>query len=553
MNDMTEQEIWAELLRITGGNKYGAAGLMGNLKAESNINSQNLQGSYEKKFGTNDSAYTRGVDSGSYNNFVHDSAGYGLAQWTYHSRKQGLLDYARRTGQSIGSTRMQLQYLEQELKNSYPKTYNALRNARSVQEASDAFMLQYERPANQSSSARNKRASYGTEYLNSYSGVGPASGTSNNTNANANQDANQNAASLSDLSSLSDVTLEIDLESVDEICASWLNSIKSVDIGSIDLASTFEPLTSCGVAVDFVSKLKSCLSSGEEKTVSIINIILGISADQTSVDDSYSDRSDNASYVEDSYYGGGGDGDGGSRHSRGKKHDKDNDTDADNKDKDLSINVADLLEKINYNDSSYIDLMTLLSNIDNNSIIELLSNSDYSENLKKLLLASPLVNKELKDLILKMDNNEVQTTLKNIVTDEPKLDNVTKKILYNYTEKLTSLKNVSNGSSEFVKNIGDLFDVTSILSTRKDIQSMTSTIYNSTNKNDSFEFIKTIVDTIAKEKKVTSTELLSNKKYENVLKSSLEDVSKGVGYIKLINNLDNDTAVSYVNENKLKE
>jgi hypothetical protein len=38
----------------------------------------------------NDASYTVAVDNGSYTNFTHDSAGYGLAQWTYWSRKQGL-------------------------------------------------------------------------------------------------------------------------------------------------------------------------------------------------------------------------------------------------------------------------------------------------------------------------------------------------------------------------------------------------------------------------------------------------------------------------------
>jgi hypothetical protein len=38
----------------------------------------------------NDASYTAAVDNGSYTNFTHDFAGYGLAQWTYWSRKQGL-------------------------------------------------------------------------------------------------------------------------------------------------------------------------------------------------------------------------------------------------------------------------------------------------------------------------------------------------------------------------------------------------------------------------------------------------------------------------------
>ena len=61
-------------------NDFGVAGLMGNLYAESGISPQNLQNSYEKKLGFTDATYTAAVDSGSYANFVHDSAGYGVAQ-----------------------------------------------------------------------------------------------------------------------------------------------------------------------------------------------------------------------------------------------------------------------------------------------------------------------------------------------------------------------------------------------------------------------------------------------------------------------------------------
>ena len=56
---------------------------------------KNLQNSYESKLGFTDDTYTAAVDNGSYGNFVKDSAGYGLAQWTYWSRKENLLNFAR--------------------------------------------------------------------------------------------------------------------------------------------------------------------------------------------------------------------------------------------------------------------------------------------------------------------------------------------------------------------------------------------------------------------------------------------------------------------------
>lgn len=69
---------------------------MGNLYAESGLMPNNLQNTYNNKLGKTDAEYTAAVDNGSYGNFVKDSAGYGLAQWTYWSRKQALLNHANR-------------------------------------------------------------------------------------------------------------------------------------------------------------------------------------------------------------------------------------------------------------------------------------------------------------------------------------------------------------------------------------------------------------------------------------------------------------------------
>ena len=55
------------------------------------------------------------------------------------------LDYARAAGKSIGDTKMQVGYLVKELK-SYG-LWEALNASKSVREASDIIMLQFEKPA----------------------------------------------------------------------------------------------------------------------------------------------------------------------------------------------------------------------------------------------------------------------------------------------------------------------------------------------------------------------------------------------------------------------
>ena len=165
-----EKAIWDYLYGKIG-NAYGVAGLMGNLYAESALRPNNLQNTYEKKLGLSDTQYTAKVDDGSYTNFVKDSAGYGLAQWTYWSRKQALQEYAKASGKSIGDLDIQLAFIWKELSEGYKALLKTLQAATSVTDASTAVLTQYERPADQGASVQAKRAGYGQTYYDKYAGA----------------------------------------------------------------------------------------------------------------------------------------------------------------------------------------------------------------------------------------------------------------------------------------------------------------------------------------------------------------------------------------------
>ena len=162
----TAKAIW-DFLISKGLNAYAAAGLMGNLHAESALNPKNLQNTSNKKLNLTDEEYTQKVDDGTYTNFVRDSAGYGLAQWTYWSRKQNLHEFAKSAGKSIGDLSMQLEFLWNELQ-GYKTVINTLKTAKSIREASDAVITGYEKPADQSEGAKKKRAEYGQVYFDRY-------------------------------------------------------------------------------------------------------------------------------------------------------------------------------------------------------------------------------------------------------------------------------------------------------------------------------------------------------------------------------------------------
>lgn len=162
------RNIWNSLYRAIG-NPFGVAGLMGNLYAESSLIPNNLQGSGNKALGMTDAEYTDAVDSGAYTaeSFATDGFGYGLAQWTYNTRKARLLNYANAEKKSIGDPEMQVQFLLQEIK-GYSNVWPILLKAKTVREASDAVLIHYEKPANQSEENQARRAALGQRYFDRF-------------------------------------------------------------------------------------------------------------------------------------------------------------------------------------------------------------------------------------------------------------------------------------------------------------------------------------------------------------------------------------------------
>lgn len=166
-SDMTDKEMWT-YFKGEGLNDYGIAGLFGNLYKESGLVSNNLQNTANTALDMTDAEYTSAVDDGTYTKFSSDSYGYGLAQWTYSTRKKNLKSYADDGGYSIASRKMQCKFIMKELSESYTSVLKTLKNATSVSEASNAVLLKYEKPADTSSSVQEARTEAGETYYKKY-------------------------------------------------------------------------------------------------------------------------------------------------------------------------------------------------------------------------------------------------------------------------------------------------------------------------------------------------------------------------------------------------
>lgn len=161
------EKIW-NYCKSKGMNEYGCAGVLSSLDCESALNPKNLEDNYEYASGYTNESYTAAVDNGSYTKFATDGFGYGLAQWTWWTRKQGLLAYAKGRCVSISDMEMQLDFLYKELTESFASVLTILRTAGSVLEASNAMLLKYECPLDAGLSVQNLRASYAQRYYDRY-------------------------------------------------------------------------------------------------------------------------------------------------------------------------------------------------------------------------------------------------------------------------------------------------------------------------------------------------------------------------------------------------
>ena len=182
-----EEQIWNALSAFIG-NDYGVAGLMGNLYAESGLIPGRVENDFTSGY-TVSQEYTDKLNNGQvtreefrWNTIPPQIAGgspqygpgYGLAQWTYYTRKYNYYDYftAGQHGQA-GSVQFDTWFLIWELQTDFSSVYNVLVSATSVRQASDKVLHDFENPEQQGTAVEVVRAQYGQNLYNQYHGTGP--------------------------------------------------------------------------------------------------------------------------------------------------------------------------------------------------------------------------------------------------------------------------------------------------------------------------------------------------------------------------------------------
>ena len=145
---MTRNEKIYALLRQGGLTEAGTFAMMGNWDCESNCEACRVQGDFSADRSAS-KRYAQNVNSGatSRSTFMNDQKGWGLAQWTFYTRKGGLYDYAKFLGTGIESLDCQVQYAIRELSSDYSGLFSFLKSTDNLERACERVCLEFEGPA----------------------------------------------------------------------------------------------------------------------------------------------------------------------------------------------------------------------------------------------------------------------------------------------------------------------------------------------------------------------------------------------------------------------
>ena len=135
--------LYAKLVQA-GMTKAGACAVLGNVQHESAFKPENV----EDRSGISDAEYVRQVDSGMRNRqqFMGDTFGFGLAQWTYPPRKGWMWDWFKERGKSIADLETQVEFLIWEMKTHYSSCWNQCTTSDDLYACTKKLLWEWENP-----------------------------------------------------------------------------------------------------------------------------------------------------------------------------------------------------------------------------------------------------------------------------------------------------------------------------------------------------------------------------------------------------------------------
>ena len=143
-----KQDIYNVFIQ-SGMTQEAALGTEANLQAESGLEANRVEGDFSS-FRTLSKSYVQRIKSNEIDRdgFARHGRGFGLAQWTYYTRRYALWDFWKQSGREIDDPVMQAQFVVAEMKKDYRNLWTELcRQGNDLYTCTKLVCTEYERPA----------------------------------------------------------------------------------------------------------------------------------------------------------------------------------------------------------------------------------------------------------------------------------------------------------------------------------------------------------------------------------------------------------------------
>lgn len=353
-------------------------------------------------------------------------------------------------------------------------------------------------------------------------------------------------------------TMSINTTEINNICSEFNSKVSSIDLGSIDVAGAFEPLTSQGILTSYVSSLKDALTSISENCTNISSILSNLANTQQEIDNSGKDgaesnyfgnnngNSNGNSNGNRNYTGGGG---GGGNHSTSTNNGQSNIGVDSGNGSDSQSQLSDLTTT-----SALETLLSILST--SSTAITSEERASYLKELLKLKLQDS--DADLSEVIDSMDPTELQAYLKKIYNGELAINDATVSVTYDILERISKETNieltelVSEENLDLIREkVEEMSQEYITLFNSNDLQSDLTAIYDGTGvegKDEDFvSSVRTIIDIIAINEETTGDQLLLEASNVDTLKTEIGKVTESLGQLRIMSAGSNEEFLGALN------
>ena len=348
-------------------------------------------------------------------------------------------------------------------------------------------------------------------------------------------------------------TMSINTTEINNICSEFNSKVSSIDLGSIDVAGAFEPLTSQGILTSYVSSLKDALTSISENCTNISSILSNLASTQEGIDDAGKKNADTTYFGNDTGNGNGNGNGNGSSTSGSHSTGTNNGNSSVGVQSGEGSNSQSELNEI----ATTTALETLLSILSTSpTAITSEERASYLKELLKLKLQGS--NAELAEVIESMDPTELQAYLKKIYNGELVINDATVSVTYDILERISKETNIEMTELVSEENIDTIREKVEEMSQEyitlfnsNNLQQDLQSIYDGTGvegKDEDFvSSVRTIIDVIAINEETTGDQLLLEAGNVDTLKTEIGKVTESLGQLRIMSAGSNDEFISALN------